>query len=177
MFDCFSWINDNLALISAFGVLLGAVVALRQWAERIKIQRAEFVKELIEKLRFDPAVTEAGYMVDHGQFKCAANFYDPSNKHVEMQIDKYLSYLSYLCYLIETRSVTKREMQLFEYKLVRTLRSPAVQTYLWNLVHFSKKFKINCSFHNLVVYGIKREVIGKDFLTNDKDRFTKILTF
>lgn len=188
--SCLSWVSGILALITALGTLLGALVALfasiaalRQWKQQIRIQRAEFVKQLIEKLRFDEAVTEAGYLVDYGEFQYPEGFFDLSNertennKRIERQIDQYLSYLSYLCYLIETGSITEQETQLFEYKLVRTLQSLSVQAYLWNLVHFSKKFNVKCSFHNLIMYGINRKIIDVDFLTNDKKKYPKILTF
>jgi hypothetical protein len=116
-------------------------------------------------------------MIDYDQSWYTAEFHSGSDKHIERKVDKYLAYLSYLCYLIETDSVTKKEIQLFEYELIRTMRSISVQAYLWNLVHFSRRFGIECSCRNLVDYGIRRNVIDKDFLTNNENKFPKYLDF
>ena len=167
--------NDSLAWITALGALCGVVEALRRWVQRIKIQRAEFVMQLIVKLRFDEAVREAGHMIEYGRFEYTAAFHEPANKQIELSIDLYLSYLSYLCYLRDTGSISDKEMRFFEYKLVRTLQTPSVQTYLWNLVHFAKESSdITCSFHSLVMYGINRGVLDRDFLTNS-NKYPRIL--
>lgn len=178
MFDFSAWTNENsLALVTIILTLAGAIVALWQWRQRTKIQRSEFVKQLIEKLRFDESVSAAAYLIDYTQDWYHEKFHYPENRDTETKVDKYLAYLSYLCYLIETKSVTPKEVQLFEYKLYRTVQNMSVQAYLWNLTHFAEKFGIKYSCYNLVEYGIKKKIINEDFLTNKIDKFPKRLNF
>jgi len=178
MLDVCKLTNENV--ISLFAIIvtsIGVIIALRQWIQHVKIQRSEFVKQLIDKLRFDESVSEAAYIIDYDLDWYNSTFHNNSNRVLESKIDKYLAYLSYLCYLIETKSITKKEVQLFEYKLFRTVQSPSVQAYLWNLTHFSQKFGIKCSCYKLVEYGIKRKIIKNDFLPIDCGRFQKTLIF
>ncbi|MCL2005830.1 MAG: hypothetical protein FWG73_06660 [Planctomycetaceae bacterium] len=153
------------------------VIALWQWEQRRKIRRAEFVKELVEKLRFDDELAEAGRIIDHDlqNTTFTADFY--KDKKNELRIDKYLAYLSYLCYLIEAKLITDNETQLFGYKIVRVLESSLVKGYLWNLMRFSEvRLGVKCSFHNLITYGMKHGRIDKDFMTN-RNKFPKVLNF
>ena len=178
MCDCFHGPVGVIAMITAIATALGAVVsffsALRKYEQRLKIQRAEFVKELVDKLRFDDELAEVGRIIDHEQVPFTADFY--KDKQNELRIDKYLAYLSYIFYLIEAKIITKKEIQLFDYKIVRALKSPLVQGYLWNLMRFSERLGVKCSFHNLITYGIKLGMIDKDFMTN-REKFPKVLNF
>ena len=171
------WTNENtLTLVTIIFAFCAGIFALYQWRKLLKLQRAQFVRQLIEKLRFDREVYEAAYLIDYGQDWYNENFYMQEDRSTEARIDKYLAYLSYLCYLISTKILTEDEILLFEYKLVRTIQSYSVQAYLWNLTHFSKRNNTRYSCDNLVKYGINKKIIDNDFLTN-KNKYPKYLNF
>ncbi|MCL2572658.1 MAG: hypothetical protein FWE11_09680 [Defluviitaleaceae bacterium] len=177
MLDLSSWTNDNtLSLIAMFFVFAGGIFALWRWSKGVKLQRAEYVKQLIEKLRFDDSIVEAAYMIDYDPCWYNEHFHKDENRQMESRVDKYLPYLSYLCYLIDINGLTKKEIILFEYKLVRAAQSPSVQAYLWNLYHFGKKFGIKHSGYSLMKYGIKRKAVDNDFFINNK-KFEKNIFF
>ena len=155
---------DNwLSLISLFFVLVGGTFAFIQWKRNLKIRRAEFINQILEKLRFDKELVEIMYIVDYNQ-----NWYNQSfhNGKLESSIDKLFSYLDYVCYLESNNNIVKEEFKIFQYEINRACVSKSTQQYLWNLHHFSKKNKTNCSFQFLIDYGVKNKLFPKDFKEN-----------
>ena len=65
MLDFSTWTNENtLSLITLFFAVLGGLFAYMQWRRSVKLQRAEFINVIVDKLRFDPEVVKAKRIVD-----------------------------------------------------------------------------------------------------------------
>jgi len=87
--------SDWIALVSLIVGAIGGVFALWQWRIGNKVKRAEFVNQIIEKLRFDPEMVETMDMIDYDEF----HWYDAkfhSSGGTETKIDKLFSYLTYI---------------------------------------------------------------------------------
>jgi hypothetical protein len=166
--------ENYLSIISLFFVLIGGCFALFQWRSSLKIKRAEFINQILDKLRFDMELTEIMYIVDYDQ-----NWYNESfhNSEEEVTIDKLFSYLDYICYLKFTNNITKTEFRIFQYEIHRVCISPSSQRYLWNLFHFSKKNNTCCSFLYLLDYGINIGIIDGNLKTNRNLYNKKYLNF
>ena len=164
--DISKWEIDNiLTLISIFLVIVGSGFAYKQWSTSNKIKRTEFINQIIEKLRFDEDMVSTMYIVEYAYDWYDENFH--ANKDgLEYSIDKLLSYLSYICYIYKLRNITNKEFRILRYELNRVCSSPAVQSYLWNLYHFSKGQEIECTFQYLIDYGIKNKIINKENFNN-----------
>ncbi|GHU54611.1 hypothetical protein FACS189414_2560 [Bacteroidia bacterium] len=68
MYLCINLSFENyLSLISLLFVLIGGCFALYQWQSSIKTKRAEFINQILEKLRFDKELTKTMYIVDYNQ--------------------------------------------------------------------------------------------------------------
>lgn len=173
-----NWTLTNiLSAISLILLAIGGFFALFQWISANKIKRTEFVNQIIEKLRFDPELVKTMYMIEYD-----CNWYNCSfhngKSDTEEKIDKFLSYLSYICYIREMRILHKREFAILEYELHRTCSSSDIQSYLWNLYHFSKKQNVRCTYQYLISYGIEKKIIDKDsFLDENSIRYRKYLNF
>ena len=68
MFDFATWTNDNsLALMTIIVAVFGGIFAYLQWRKSVKLKRAEFLNQIIEKLRFNDEMTRAIYLIDYNQ--------------------------------------------------------------------------------------------------------------
>ncbi|WP_204346680.1 hypothetical protein [Psychroserpens algicola] len=136
---CLKFNTDNwLTLISLlFAVIAGGFVYY-QWRKSTKTRRAEFINQILEKLRFDKELPKSMYIIDYNQ-----NWYDSSfhNGNLEISIDRLFSYVDYICYLKKTRNISATEFKIFQYEINRICVSDSTKKYLWNLYHFSKKIK------------------------------------
>lgn len=176
LFAC--WTVDNwLSLISLFLVVLGGLFAWKQWNAGTSIKRAEFINQIIEKLRFDNEMADAMHLIEYDPNWYNEDFHDNPDSQLESSIDKLLSYLSYICYLKSTRNISKTEFEILRYEMNRVCVSPSVQAYLWNLHHFSKRNNTGCSFQYLIEYGIKNKIIKPEFKKADPGLFPKYLNF
>lgn len=103
------WTIENvISLISVFLVGVGGVLALLQWRSASKVKRAEFVNQMIEKLRLDQDMVNAMGMVDYGTIRYDESFHNGTDGK-EAQIDKLLSYLSIVCFLRTLHVIQKDE--------------------------------------------------------------------
>lgn len=169
-------IADIVALLSLFLAIIGSFFVYRQWLAANQIKRTEFISQIIEKLRFDKDLVKTMDIIDYGDSWYNAKFHHQSE--LEFEMDKLLSYLSYICYIYETKNIGTKEFKILRYELHRTCSSHAVQSYLWNLYHFSKKSNSNCAFHYLIDYGIKNGLIEKvKFKNKDSNEYPKYLNF
>jgi hypothetical protein len=168
-------IDNYLTIISIFLVSLGGWFALIQWHSTVKLRKAEFVDKIINIIRFDKEMAETLYKIDYGVFLYDEFFH--KNRDLEYEVDKVLSYFDYICYLYNTKNIGNDEMKILKYRISRICTSHSVQAYLWNLYHFSKKLKKECSFLNIINYGIKNKLIRKEFTNNSIDLFEKYLNF
>ncbi len=154
--------REQLQLISIFLAICGGIFALIQWKRSNKIKNAEFINNIVEKLRFDKEISRVRYVIEYNP-----NWYDNTfhgNKNgLEPEIDKFFAYLSYLCYLKRNKLISGNEFSFLQYDLNRLCRSPSAKAYLWNLYHFSKKSHSTCAFHELIGYGLKSGILTDQF--------------
>ena len=176
MFDFSAWTNDHtLSLITIVFVVFGGYFAYIQWRDSIDMQRAKFMEQIIEKLRFDKDMAKALYIVDYTQ-----NWYNEKfhgGTHEEFLIDKLLSYLTYVCYLLETKHIGKDETKILAYELSRVCASWSMRAYLWNLNNFSEAQNTTCTFKYFIDYGIKHGLLCKTDFSGNCEKYPKYLNF
>lgn len=156
-------VENWLTIISLIFVAIGGIFIFLQWKKSIKNRRAEFIYQILEKLRFDNNLTTTMYIIDYNQDWYNNQFH---NSDLEKSIDTLFSYLDYICYLKTTRNISKTEFNIFKYEIHRVCISNSSSKYLWNLFHFAKKNKTTCSFQYLIDYGIYNKLFPIDFKTN-----------
>ena len=157
--------DEWLKIVSLVFMGLGGIFAYVQWHRSIQIRRAEFLHQLLEKIRFDDEIVKIMQIVDYNP-----NWYDSGfhGSEIERGMDKFLSYADYVCYLRQTKNIYKEEFQIFDYQIRRICDNRSCRYYLWNLYHYSRTRKSRCSFYNLISYGIEHKLLPSDFKTNDK---------
>ena len=176
--DANNWtVADILSLLSILLVIVGGIFAYKQWSAANRIKRTEFINQIIDKLRFDKDMVKIMYKIEYDYEWYGQDFHN-NNVELEYIIDKLLSYLSYICYIYKMGNIKKKEFRILRYELNRTCSSPAVQSYLWNLYHFSKGQHTECTFQYLIDYGVKNKIIDKEiFLDNSCDKYPQYLNF
>lgn len=174
MILCVNLTTENwLTIISLGFAAIGGAFIFWQWQKSLKTKRAEFINQILEKIRFDKDLTETMYIIDYDQ-----NWYDSSfhTNKLESSIDKLFSYVNYICYLKSTGNISKTEFKIFQYEINRICVSDSTKSYLWNLYNFSMKNKTTSSFQYLIDYGIENKLFPDDFKDN-KTLYTKTLNW
>ena len=155
-------------LIAAATLVLAVIAgfrALAQWKESKRIKRAEYIKELTDKIRSDDDIAKTLYQIEYNVFIYSMNFH--GSGELERQVDKTLSYFSYICYLKKHKILTSDEFRFFDYEVTRIFQNMDIVNYLYNLYHFSQKQERPISFCYLVDYGLENGLLDEDF-TNPK---------
>jgi hypothetical protein len=109
--------------IAGFGLLLSAhqVRALR------KQQRLSTLHGYWNLLWSDPKLTEMYYRIEYGEFT-----YDPTDFHRsddEKTLDKLLGVMQFLALYYRSGLISKEELNLVHYDIVRILKDPSIQEY------------------------------------------------
>ena len=173
-----NWTIDNfLSLISIILIIVGGFFALKKWNLELKTKRAEFLEQINLNIRSDDKLAEITYLIEYDFSWYNENFHG-NKTGLEFSVDRFLAYFDYICYLKKLGNFTKKEMMIFQYRIIRIFNSPCVRNYLWNIYHFSKKSKTCCSFTNLINYGIKNRLIDKfEFEDSNNGQYIKYLNF
>ena len=101
---CGEWI----ALLTLIITLAGFCSGVWQLNKNRKINRAKFIKALIDRMRDDDEIREFIYFIDdeenQKEWYTDKFFYDKIEETpYGKQVDKVLTYFSYLCYLKENK--------------------------------------------------------------------------
>lgn len=167
------FLNLNSGAISIIFALFGGVFVYIQWKKSLKIKRADFINSLLEKNRYDKDVQEAMYTVDYMPYWYGEDFHGGELEH---SMDRLFGCINNICYLKETGNISSKEFSVFRYDVHRVCTSYSAQVYLWNLYHFSQAQKTDFPFLYLINYGIKENILRKDFKTN-KSLYQKYLNW
>jgi len=79
--------------------------------------------------------------------------------------------------LKKTKNISEEEFKFLQYEVIRACSSYDVETYLWNLYHFSRKHKSMCSFEHLVTFGINNRIFRDGFTNGACKSYVKRLNF
>lgn len=160
-------------MITAAVAFVGAVFAIVQWRGSNKLKRAEFLKEITEKLHSDEKISKILYKIEYNEPWYDANFH---GSPFEKEIDSFVAYVNYICYLRNRKIIKNEEFHLLAYEIKRICVNFDMQSYLWNLYNFSKKNRNDCSFQELIDYAKSENIFDVDSKENDT-KFKKILNF
>lgn len=151
----------NEISISDILVILGGIFGYFQWRKNVRLKRAGYINELIEKIRTDNYIKDVIYMFDYNKEWYSEQFH--GSGELELKVDKTLSYFSYICYLKKQRIISDVEFDFFKYEVERILMNQQVQDYFYNLHHFSKRFDTPFTFKYLFEYGKKEKMFDDNF--------------
>jgi hypothetical protein len=168
-------VDQYLSLSSLLLVIVGGIFAGFQWQMSNKTKRIELINQIIEKLRFDQGMAQTMYRIDYGKLWYDEKFH--TGTELEFAVDKLLSYFSYICYLKKTKNISGKEFSILQYEVNRVCNSNQVQSYLWNLYHFSKQLNSKCSFDYLISYGIENKLFDDSFSNKHTKTYIKRLNF
>ena len=135
---------DVIAAVSCIGAIVMAWWGYSKWDVARRERRAEFLFNLIQKLRDDKEIMDFIYSADWSR---------PGNEVSEQQKDRALTYLSYICYLASQNVITSDEFAFFEYEINRVLKSKVVGDYLSFIKGFAKENGCDNPFCALLAYS------------------------
>lgn len=153
--------SDIMSVVMTAFVVIGGGFAYFKWRKLQLLKRAEYINELLAKIRLDKDISKVVYVIDYDEIWYDEYFHNGGD--VESCIDKSLAYFSYICYLRASKLISKNEFGFFEYQIRRILGNNQLQNYFYNLYHFSSKNGARLSFYHLFKYGEKIKVFDKDF--------------
>ena len=164
------WLNSFISsdtfrnIIAAVTLIIAVIAGFRamaQWKESKRIKRAEYIKELTDRIRSDDDIAQTLDLIEYNRFKYSEDFHGSGEP--ERKVDKTLSFFSYICYLKKQRLLSPDEFRFFDYEVTRIFQNRDIVNYLYNLYHFSKKQKRPISFCYLVEYGLENSLLNKNF--------------
>ena len=172
-----------LKVIALICTIFGAIIAYKKWSNNQAWKRADYVYELLNKVRTDSDIKEIFHIIDYDsevwypfskrEIKEALN--SPSLYSFEQKMDYTLGYFSHICYLHKLGIILDSDFAPFKYHINRTCKNHQVQSYLFNLYHFAKLSDSNCAFKYLIDYGLKSGLISSDFRNKDSKHYYKDL--
>ena len=165
-----------IKFVTLIGALAGGFFALYQWKHAVKIKRAEFISQIIEKLRFNEELSNMMNMIDYGEDWYDENFHNNRNGF-ELKIDRLFSYINYVLILRKNSIITEIEFECLQYKFNRICSFHNTQAYLWNIHHFSAANKSLCSFFEMVEYAKENGFLPAEFWQHNSTYYKKWLNF
>ena len=90
-------VTDHISFLSFIGVSIGGFFTLFQWKKNAALKRADYIKELTEKIRTDKDISRVIYMLEYGVRWYSPQFH--SGSILERKVDRTLTYFSYILYL------------------------------------------------------------------------------
>lgn len=130
--------------------ITGFACTIYQVIRANKVKKAEFVSKLLENIRLNKKVNSAIYIIDYSEEWY--NEFFANSEDLEESIDALFSQIDFICYLYKNVLLTKKEFNIFKYEVQRICNSYQCRCYLWNLYHWSKVNRVDCSFCNLIDY-------------------------
>lgn len=167
-------ISDVIAIFSLVSILISAGFALYQWHFSLKLKRAEYIKNLFDKIRTSPQIIFEVF--DDEEEWYTKKFDKPENKEFERNIDYTLSYFSYICYLKKNKIISKSEFDFFKYELDRILKNSCFINYIYNLYHWSQNIEIAMPFIDLFNYANEHNIFDKEFFNKNSKKYPHYLT-
>lgn len=167
-------VENVFYIASPIIAIIGGGFALFQWRKGNIYKRAEILQKLIETIRDDEDISAVMDVIDwnegfsyYGKFKLSdksrttlSNITDDDFFHM---VDKTLAHFSYICYLRNQRTLTKKDMCVFEYALRRLMDNRNIKNYLYSLYHWSASLNTAMSFSFLIKYGLKKGYLSPEF--------------
>lgn len=154
-------IADIISIISVVFVLFGGVFGCYQWRKNVSLKRAEYIRDLTEKIRTDNDIKDVVYKFDYDEKWYSEDFHNSGEE--ELKVDKTLSHFSYICYLKNQKIISNKEFCFFQYEIERILNNEQTQDYFYNLYHFANEHGTPMTFKYLFDYGQKKKMFDKDF--------------
>jgi len=140
-------INLGLLILTFFGLLFTGF----QLMQTKKINRAGLVKELYLNLYNDQELRDIFYKIEWSEYRSTDRFKLEGNEE-ERKVDKLLSFFDIICNMFYRGVLTKKDMKVFSYEMMRVYEHPAVQEYLDSLEDWQKSQNIGESYVNLKKY-------------------------
>lgn len=172
-YEFLTLIIDFISLIFVF---IGGFFALFQWRKSLVLKRIEIIKSLIESTRQDNDVSTIMDIIDwnnnlsyNGKFHIIQNnnnfLNNISDDDLFKMIDHTLSTFSYICYLKSVNTITRKDVDFFEYEIHRLIDNEHIINYLYSIYHWSNKLNVKTSFIYLIEFCIKKKYIDISFKT------------
>ena len=134
------------------------ILSIVQSMGNTHVKRAQFFKEIIDRIRFDQDLVDAMNILDYDEDWYNDDF---PKSDIETKMDKLFSYLSYVCYLHNVKVISNKEFELIEYKIMRACQNKNTQYYFKFVNRFAKLHNVKHTFNDMIEY-MKVNVFNND---------------
>lgn len=190
LFSCFSadaQLDISVILSGAIPAeiaLIGVIGSVILWKGNIKVRRADYIRDLIDKMYHDKVISSTLYDLQYNNEWYTMAFHN--DHEIELRIDTTLSYFSYICYLHKMHIIKKNEFNLFKSMIVHISNNKSTIRYFYNLKHYSKiycnknqfqklftfKYLFNYMKRHNACFKIKKQIFNKPYkkLSDDEKK-------
>jgi len=166
--------TEYFNVIMVILTILGIAGGLWQWHKSNQIRRADFVNQILNKLRFNEEVSNVVQRIEYDDKWYNAKFHGGVD---ETKFDRTFSVINHICYLKRKNLINDEDFSILDYEVTRIILTKQVQEYLWNLYHFSVMQGVPTSFRYMISYGIDENLIGENFYDENCKEYNKYLPF
>lgn len=171
--------NAIAAWVTVAFIAIGGVFTLWQWSRANLLKRADYINDLLEKIRTDDDIKKTLASFDYDKSWYNLEFHGSGKS--ESKVDKTLSCFSYICYLKKMKIISEKEFTFFKYNTTTILQNTQVQDYFYNLYHLPKRHNTFSSFEYLFDYAKSEKFFDDDFYDKDSyktnDKYHNYLSF
>ena len=172
----FEWLVFGLQGIDyvLFGFFILAIVMIVllfvKWRKQSKLQRAEFIARLLDKMRTDAEIQSFVKKIEGGEEWYKDGFFQ--DMELQREVFHVLSFYNYICYLEENHVISTEEYMLFEFSIQSLARNASFQNYMFQLFHKTEEESRMFPFYNLLDNCAEKMPGG--FLDRKSENYKKI---
>ena len=168
-----TYYNEIITGLTFISVIIGGFFALYKWNKSLKLNRAEYVKKLLDEIKANEDI--AFYLFDYDEIWYNTNFHESGE--LERKVDITLEFYSYICYLYNNKIITESDFDCFKYDVERIVMNKQFCNYCYNLYHFSSRLGLPISHNYLFKYAKNNHRFDDDFWDPKSDKYPHILNF
>lgn len=163
-------------IVTAIVAIVGVIAAYIKWDDMNRFRRCTVTYEIIRQFYDDKEVREILYMIEYENWEYNKSFHGSKDEHL---FDKTFSYLDNIAKLKKEGVLGSDDYGSVFYLMHRLCGNSSVQSYLWNVHHFSLKSGAKDPFGNLVGFAKENGCLDNSFFNNvaTGDYKKKVLNF
>ena len=127
--DLLTLLADLFNFLLLVATIIAVTLTYRQLKDGFKTQKATFFKELYLAAFTDPDIRDGYHLIEYEQFVYDNDHFQDSKTN-EYLIDRLLSFFNVICDLYNQKILTKYEMEIFRYQLLRVYQNPGIRRYV-----------------------------------------------
>ena len=138
-------VGDIINACLLFLTLVGLTFTAYQLIQTKAINRAQLVKELYLQMYSDDYIREIFYRIEWSDYT-HIDIFQFRGTETEQMTDRLLSFYETICNMYYRKSLTREDMLIFDYEMMRVFQHPSIREYLSFLEKWQDNVEVGKSY-------------------------------